>query len=257
MLVKTGCSRKNRMPELPGIVLVVEGTSDVRVVRGFAERALLEKSADFDSSLLTWRGLDDGTDFVQWSGVLRVIKDRRIERRYGHFPGKISDDSGLVYARQARNALTLCHEAGMPLAVILVCDADSQPERLEGLKQAREDHQSFYEPDYPVVVGMANPCREAWVLCGFEAKDHEKQKLLAKTKELTFDPTREAHKLNTSNSVRNAKQVLEFLIENEVDREEPCWNETIYAHFFKHGDQCGLKAYLEEVQEHLSPLIGI
>ncbi len=254
MLVKTGCSRKPKMPELPGIVLVVEGTSDLRVVRGFAERALLEKSADFDSSLLTWRGLDDGREFVQWSRILRLMQERRIGRRYGHFEGEIS---GEPYAHQARNALTLCHEIGLPLAVILVCDEDSQPERLEGLRQARADHKKFYEPDYPVVVGMANPCREAWVLCGFEARDHEKQKLLEKTKELTFDPTREPHKLNTANAERNAKRVLESLIENDIDREEPCWNKTAFEHFLSHGDQCGLKAYLEEVQEFLAPLLGI
>ncbi len=242
------------MPELPGIVVVVEGVSDVRVVRGFAERALLEKSADFNSSLLTWRGLDDGSLFVQWSVVLHVMQERRIGRRYGHFEGEIS---GEPYAYQARNALTLCHEVGMPLAVVLVCDADSQPERLGGLKQARENHEKFYEPHYPVVVGMANPCREAWVLCGFESKDNEKLKLLAKTKELTFDPTREPHKLNTANTERNAKRVLESLIGNDLDREELCWNETMFQHFFNHGAQCGLKAYLEEVQDRLSPLLGI
>jgi hypothetical protein len=254
MLVKTGCSRKPKMPELPGIVLVVEGTSDVRVVRGFAERALLEKSADFDSSLLTWRGLDDGREFLQWSRILRIMQERRIGRRYGHFEGEIS---GEPYAHQARNALTLCHEIGMPLAVILVCDEDSQPERIEGLNQAREDHKKFYEPDYPIVVGVANPCREAWVLCGFEARDSEKQKLLDKTRELTFDPTRDSHKLTTADTVRNAKRVLESLIGSDFDREVRCWNETNFEHFFNHGTQCGLKAYLEEVQEHLSPLLGI
>jgi hypothetical protein len=198
--------------------------------------------------------LDDGREFLQWSRILRIMQERRIGRRYGHFEGEIS---GEPYAHQARNALTLCHEIGMPLAVILVCDEDSQPERIEGLNQAREDHKKFYEPDYPIVVGVANPCREAWVLCGFEARDSEKQKLLDKTRELTFDPTRDSHKLTTADTVRNAKRVLESLIGSDFDREVRCWNETNFEHFFNHGTQCGLKAYLEEVQEHLSPLLGI
>jgi hypothetical protein len=242
------------MPELPGIVLVVEGTSDVRVVRGFAERALLEKSADFDSSLLTWRGLDDSREFLQWSRVLRIMQERRIGRRYGHFEGEIR---GEPYAHQARNALTLCHEIGMPLAVILVCDEDSQPERLEGLKQAREDHKSFYEPDYPIVVGLANPCREAWVLCGFKLRDSERQKLLDKIGKLPFDPTREPHKLTTAHLPHNAKRVLEALTDNNWELEEPCWTQANFQHLLLHGDQCKLKAYLEEVQEHLAPLLGI
>ncbi len=255
MSVKTGCSRKPKMPELPGIVVMLEGTSDVRVVRGFAERALLEKSADFEPSLLSWRGLDDGTRFSQWSGVLRVMQERRIARRYGHFPGFISGDA---YARQARNALALCHEVGMPLAVILVCDADSQPERLDGLKQAREDHAIFYESDYPIVVAVADPCREAWVACGFVPQDEkEHQKLRDIQRTVSFDPTREPHRLNTARAERDAKRVLDSLTEEDQEREEACWSKTDFEHLKTYGETCGLKAYLEEVQEHLSPLLGI
>jgi hypothetical protein len=73
MLVKTGCSRKNKMSEPVEVIIVVEGTSDVRVVKGFAERALLEKSVDFDPSLLTWRGLSEGTLSILWQDVRHEI----------------------------------------------------------------------------------------------------------------------------------------------------------------------------------------
>jgi hypothetical protein len=227
-------------------------------VRGFAERALLEKSADFEPSLLVWRGLDDGTKFVQWSGVLRIMQERRIGRRYGHFPGVISRDPGVIYAHKARDALTLCHECGMPLAVILVCDADSQPERLEGLRQAREEHKRFYESDYPIVVAVADPCREAWVACGFVPEDEkEHQRLKDVQKAVSFDPTREPHRLNTAKTERDAKRVLDSLTEEDQEREEICWGKTDFEHLKTYGEKCGLKAYLEEVQEHLSPLLGI
>ena len=245
------------MPELPAVIIVVEGSSDVRVVRGFAERALLEVAPDFSPALLKWRGLDDGTPFVRWSGVLEEIRRRRIVRRYGHFEGAVSEDPGEIYAHQARNALTLCHMCGLPLAVVLVCDADSQPERLEGLRQARADHGLFYEPKYPIVVGVADPCREAWVLCGFEPRDHERQVLLEKTRELTFDPTRAAHRLNTSDSPRQAKRVLESLTGGDLDREERCWSETNFLTLHSSGVECGLQAYLEEVQQRLVVLFGL
>lgn len=244
------------MPELPAVIVVVEGNSDVRVVRGFAERALLEVAPDFTPELLEWRGLDDGTPFVRWSGVLEEIRKRRIVRRYGHFEGAVSEDAAKIYAHQARNALTLCHACGLPLAVVLVCDADSQPERLEGLKQARADHESFYKPEYPIVVGVADPCREAWVLCGFEPRDHEQPALLEKIRELTFDPTRAAHKLNTSNSPRHAKRVLEFLTNGDLYREELCWSKAEFLTLHSSGLECGLQAYLEEVQQRLVVLFG-
>ncbi len=243
------------MPELPGIILVVEGTSDARVVRGFAERALLEQDSDFDASLFVWRGLDDNTEFLQWLNVKRLMLEHKVSRNYGHFEGKISDDAGKIYAHQARNALTLCSAVGMPLAIILVCDADTQPERLEGLNQAREAHQFLNGDAYPIVVGVADPCREAWVLCGFEAQEHEQKKLADLTREINFNPTREAHKLTTAEKPHNAKRILERCVDN-LEREELCWTQTNYQRFLKHGAYCGLKAYLEEVQEHFPVLLG-
>ena len=237
--------------------MVLEGTSDVRVVRGFAERALLEQDSDFDANLFSWRGLDDNTEFVQWLNVSKMMLERKISRRYGHFEGEISGDAGKIYAHQARNALRLCHAIGLPLAVILVCDADSQPQRLEGLEQARKDHQIFAEPDYPIVVGIADPCREAWVLCGFEVQGHEQKKLIDLTRELNFDPTRAPHKLTTAERPHNAKRVLKLLTDKiDLEREELCWKETRYQWFLDYGTECGLKAYLEEVQEHLPVLLG-
>ncbi len=232
------------------------GSSDVRVVRGFAERALLELSADFTPELFEWRGLDDATSFLQWSRVLRIMQDRRIGRRYGHFEGEIGVGPGEIYARQARNALTLCHECGLPLAVVMVCDADAQPQRLRGLKQAREEHERLYESAYPIVAGMADPCREAWVLCGFEPQGQERQRLLDKTRELKFNPTKVPHKLTTANLPHNAKRVLEALIGADPDREEPSWTEANYEHLRLSGAECRLKDYLEEVQERLGPLLG-
>jgi hypothetical protein len=244
------------MPELHGIILVVEGSSDVRTVRGFAERALFEKSTDFDSSLFQWRGIDDDTPFLQWSRVKNLMRDRKVSRRYGHFEGSISEDPGEIYARQARNALTLCHELGMPLAVVMVCDADAQPQRLEGLKQARVDHENFYASDYPVVIGVANPCREAWVMCGFEAKSHELDVLARIARDLTFDPIRTPHRLTTAELPHNAKRVLESFVTNP-ERETACWQEGEYRRFHANGSLCGLKEYLEEVEKRLAVLLGV
>jgi hypothetical protein len=258
MLVRTGCSRKSKMPEPVEVIIVVEGTSDVRVVKGFAERALLEKSNNFDPDSLKWRGLREGTSSILWQDVRHEIRERTRVRLHANFRKKLSDDPSKVYEYPATKALLLCHEHGKPQAVVMMCDADSQPERIKGLNQAREKHIKLYGSDYPIIVGMPDPCREAWVVCGFTPKNSKEQKRFNDIqKRLDFDPTREPHRLNTANAERNAKRVLGELIDKDVDREEPCWTQADFQHLLLHGDQCKLKAYLEEVQEHLSPLLGI
>ena len=103
------------MPDLPGIIMVLEGTSDVRVIRGFAERALLEQDSDFDTNLFSWRGLDDNTEFLQWTGLIKeLIRKQKTDREHGHFKNELSDDPGEPYAKRTRDVLQLCHKIGMP-----------------------------------------------------------------------------------------------------------------------------------------------
>jgi hypothetical protein len=243
-----------QIAEIPqGIILVVEGNSDVRVLRGFAERALGEQSADFSPDLLTWRGLDEQSSSLYWDDTDKEAKARRIAPILGYFNGLPAK----TYATRARIALTLCHRAN-PLAVVLVCDADHQPERLAGLQQARESH---FSKKYPIAVAVANPCREAWVLAGFEPQNQQEQQALAALhKELDFNPAQMPERLREkkqSGDARNAKRVLEALGLGELERERLCWLVTAYDQLQKNGNKCGLTGYLNEVRQYIPPLLGL
>jgi hypothetical protein len=117
----------------------------------------------------------------------------------------------------------------LPDAVVLVRDADRQLERRTGLEQAREDRAW----PFPVIIGLAVPNRENWVLTGFEP-----QEALAQARRETGD----------------LKRVLQLLVGDDYDREEACWTECPLEILTERGQSNGLAEYLEEVRTRLVPL---
>ena len=251
------------MPDTGHIILIAEGTSDPRVAQGFLTRAIQELDAFVDLSWIVWRGLEAGTDFLPWHRAKSLAKERRIQIR-----GRFRDADGLMIentdekAVDVRRALNLCdfffQEVGKPLAVLMFFDSDGKPERLDGAKQARTDH-AHSRPEYEVILGMAHPCREAWLVCAFQA-EHEAEKNLLETlqKELSFHPCREPERLNTAREhPRNAKTVLSRLTSESLEREQAILEKADFAHLQTHGKDCGLADFLEEVKEKLAPLLGV
>ncbi len=239
------------MPETADIVVVLEGSSDLLVVRGFAERALLEATPDFVPSFFVWRGLEIHQPYLLWRDVDIELKQRRITQLYGKFDGL----KGSPYAFRTRHALLLAHHAN-PLAVVLVCDADNQPERLLGLQQARDSH---FAKQYPVLVAVANPCREAWLVCAFVPQnDADRMLLETLQQELFFHPCQQPERLNTqAGHIRDAKTVLNRLTNGLPEREDQILELAIFSHLEQHGQTCGLAAFLEEVRSKLAPLLGV
>ncbi len=239
------------MPETADIVLILEGNSDLRVVRGLAERALLEATPDFVADFFVWRGLESHQPYLLWRDVNVELRQRRMTRLYGKFNGL----EGSPYAFRTRHALLLAHHAN-PLAVVLVCDADNQPERLLGLQQARDSH---FADHYPVVVAVANPCREAWLVCGFTPQNNTEKNLLETLhQELSFQPCLQPERLKTADShVRNAKTVLSRLTSGSLEREHQILELAVFSRLLEHGQNCGLTAFLEEVRSKLAPLLGV
>jgi hypothetical protein len=240
------------------IVLVCEGPTDPRVARGFAERVLQEKIGHWEDLTASnihpdWQGLRASENRLEWKAVSREYVDAGLRKKHGFFN---EDLSGEPDALAARKALTLIqHLRPEAIAVVLVRDADNQPERLTGLNQARAEHES--QPNSLIVVlGVAKPNREAWVLLGFQPKTEAERGRLEELKRAnSFDPTREPHRLNSKNGdSRDPKFVLKHLTDDDLVREEPCWLETPLAVFHAHGVVHGLKAYLEEVESRLVPL---
>jgi hypothetical protein len=241
------------------IVLVCEGPTDPRVARGFAERVLQEKVGHWDDLTASdihpdWQGLRASENRLEWDNVPREYVNAGLRKRHGHFDG---DLPGEPDARAGRKALALVsHFRPDAFAVVLLRAADDQPERLLGLNQARTEHEGQPNP-LKVVIGVAKPNREAWVLLGFQPKnDTERNRLEALKQQNSFDPTREPHRLRAKDEgdTRNGKFVLKKLTGNNFAREEPCWSETSLEILQTNGEPCGLKAYLEEVESRLVPV---
>lgn len=170
---------------------------------------------------------------------------------YGHFDGR----PGEADARMARLALLLFAALSRrPDAVVLVRDSDGDSRRRLGLEQARSDRTWPFE----IIIGVAEPKRECWVLAGFEAKDREEEERLRKVMErLAFHPVHEAYRLaaREHGAKTDAKVALKELTQSDAERERECLSGTPLPILEERGKDTGLAAYLMEVRERLVPVM--
>jgi hypothetical protein len=211
-----------------GLAVVCEADADRRIATALADRVLCRDvewiEPDSLGSHRRWRGLDSGSSHLEWHEA--KAKAGALGRKaHGDFKGR----PGAPDAFAARRALLLLMSRQLPDAVVLVRDADRQLERRTGLEQAREDRAW----PFPVIIGLAIPKRESWVLAGFEP-----QEALAQARRETGD----------------LKRVLELLVGDDYDREQACWTECPLEILTERGQFNGLTEYLEEVRTRLVPL---
>lgn len=246
--------------------VVCEASADQRTACGLADRVLRERVDWLDDpavlgAVRQWRGLDDRTEepFLKWAHVNEAFKSSRpsahagVRSIFGPFNGEAAQPDAL----SARKALLLF--AGLkrpPKAVLLVRDSDADPERkdAQGLKQVRE---KFPWP-FQVVIGMAHPKREAWVLAGFEPRTADEESRLHKLRaRLSLDPIAASHELeaSTHGAKKDVKRALGELTEDDYERELQCVEETPLAVLEQRGQKNGLAAYLNEIRERLVPIL--
>lgn len=231
------------------LAVVCEAERDRYTATSLADRILCQdvewiepKSLDLHR---TWRGLTDGQAFLDWHALKKVkIKP------HGHF----NDQPGAQGALMARKALLLLSTcANPPDAVLLIWDSDRQDQRQEGLRQARAERPW----PFPVVIGLAHPERESWVLVTFEpASPREEERLREITRELGFDPRQRPTSLNDpgKSNPRNLKRVLALLTGEDRDREDACWLACDLRVLSAKGQDTGLAEFIEEVRSRLVPL---
>jgi hypothetical protein len=241
-------------------VVVAEAEADARLVCDLADRIFLEESPDWiDEALLpnlrNWSGFDHPT-YTRWPAIKAAIREHHTRPHYlGYVQGK---PQGAACA-ESRKAILLAIERQKSRkidALILAKDIDSQPERREGMRQARDEKQG----ELVVVMATPNPKREAWVLNGFVCNGaDEEQKLSRICQQLSFNPCEEAHRLRyssrTSRPDRDPKRILGDLTNQNSEREERCWKETALSILQARGRQTHLEEFLSEVRERLLPLL--
>lgn len=241
-------------------VMIVESDADFRTASELANRIFVEQIEWIEpylSQLLQWSGLSPSEDFTCWKDV-KVIYDE-LKTQGIHLPRYLGGrERGADFAASSKilNMVErLKKDRGRKIqAVILIRDLDNQPERRIGMEQARTGS------SINVIIGTANGKREAWVLNGYVCQNNEEEIILDQlTKQLTFDPTLESHRLQETTfeepkRIRNAKVVLEILIKGNHEREAQCWQDTDLALLLKRGGNTGLTSYMLEVAQ-LAPLL--
>ena len=248
-------------------VVIVESSADARTATKLAERVLIEEVEWLEPELLQnlfrWSGLEPETEHSCWKDVGTIVKNAKeaglpIPKFLGHSKtGALKADGAA--AMKILNLVRVLQKRRQIRAVIFVRDLDHQPERREGIEQARSEH-SARQPKLEIIIGAANRMREAWVLNGFVASQAETRILEEIKAQLNFDPCQEPHKLRSNSSEeldrsRNPKVVLEKLTGGNYSREQQCWEETSLELLRQRGKDTGLTAYLEEVEQRLVPIL--
>lgn len=231
--------------------IVGEARADRDAACGLADRVLLEDVHWLDAETLDayrhWRGFTPEAHFLRWASVSDEWKLLGLKPIFGEF-GEQPD------ARMARKALLLFAQAERrPDAVVLMRDSDAQRDST-GLEQAR-DHNPW---PFKVIIGLAHPKRECWVLAGFDPKSAQEVECLAKEeRRLSFHPVRDAHLLTAREhgAKKDAKVALDALTQSDKERERECLEETALETLRERGGNTGLTTYLAEVRERLVPIL--
>lgn len=251
------------------VIVIVESGADARTATKLAERVLKEKFDWLDDDSLQyyfqWTGLESETEFSCWRDIIKIIEDAKEKLKYkpsrflGHDSNGVPLKADGAASIKVLNLVRFLQRTRQIKAILFIRDLDNQPERKEGIEQARLEHLNK-TPKLEIIIGAADPKREAWVLNGFIAFDDEKVILEDIKNKLSFDPSIEPKRLRSTSEkeperIRNIKFVVEQLTGKDMEREKQCWEETSLEILRVRGVKTGLMAYLQEVEERLSVII--
>ncbi len=248
-------------------VVIVESSADAQIATKLAERVLVEKvdwlELDLLQSLFKWSGLEEKTEHSCWRDIGSIIERAKasglpMPKFLGHNKtGALKADG--ASAMKILNLIRLLHlkRNRQIEAVLFIRDLDNQPERRQGIEQARLAHMER-QPKLEIIIGTANRMREAWVLNRFIPSNSEETQILEDIKtKLKFDPCEDAHKLRSNSweepdRVRNPKVVIERLTRGNSSREQLCWEETSLELLRARARHTGLTVYLDEIEQLIS-----
>lgn len=236
-------------------VVVCEAAADFTTASNIVDRIVCQSIDWIEPEIIvhlrTYQGAESARPFLLWKEITERSRGARV-RHGGHFEGQPGKADALV-ARRALQTIRL--KLSNIAAVLLIRDLDDQPERRTGLEQARNESDLKDQ----IVIGLAEPMRECWVLAGFEPLDDlENSVLEALRKELKFDPREKAERLTAKHDheIRSPKRVLNRLTRNARDREAVCWNDAKLDTLRERGRDTGLAAFIQEVEERIVPLFS-
>ncbi len=236
------------------IAVICEARADCETATTLSDRVFVETidwvEEDTCQHYRHYRGESDNDPFLKWTDA------KHEARRYGvHVHGHKGDARPRPEAKMAERALLLlATRTSPPDAVILMRDADKEHSRREGFEQAR----AAREWPFKIAIGVADPKRECWILAGFEAQTEEERRcLVEERRSLGFDPCIDARELTAAEegAKKDAKRVLFALTGGDHERERACLVAIPLDRLRERGVRTGLTDYLDDVEEHIVPLV--
>ena len=241
-------------------IVVAEARADAQIACELADRVFVEDEESpgwLDEDLLkhlrVWAGFERGTTFTKRASIKQFARQRRI----GPIGHRRAGGPGSIGFAEARKTIILAERLmnGRSIhALLLIYDLDTQADQKAGMEEARAEVSGDV---LRVVIGAANPKREARVLNGFEPETLAEDKSLAELRQdLGFNPCEWAERLTAKKDTakRSARRVLGVLTKDSYEREQKCWQETPLDLLKRRGEKTGLHDYLVEV-EGLLPLL--
>jgi len=235
-------------------IVVYEAAADFTTATELADRVITRNIDWLEDTLehqRQWIGEDQPGSRLTWKSIPNRARELGIRVR-GHFDG----EPGLPDAQAARRAIAYVLERFEKVdGILLIRDTDNQVERRAGLEQAR----AVYAAVVRIVLGVAIPMRECWVISGFDAEnDDEQQRLTSETQKLGANPNLHSHTLTAGQeqALRSPKRVLAALTDGNWDRERKCWQTTPLTALETRGQSNGLAEYLNEIKRLVVPLIS-
>jgi hypothetical protein len=252
------------------VVVIVESRMDAVTATKLAERVLVEKidwlEPESLQHLFKWTGLESGTEHSCWKDIGDIInraeKDGIPKPRFlGHGKTGVLKADGAIAIKTLKLIKLLHRKKSRKIAAVLfIRDLDNQPERRQGIEQARIE-QIDEQPGIEIIIGTADRMREAWVLNSFMPLNLEEKQIIQQiTTKLSFDPCDEAHRLRSNSweepdRIRNPKVIVEQLTGGDISREQQCWEETDLEILRSRGKKTGLTDYLNEVEQRLISIL--
>ena len=253
-------------------IVIGESRADAEISTKLVERILVEKidwlESDSIQYLFGWSGLQENTPHSCWKDIkiiinyfqqksdFRVPKYKRSREAAGGSP--LKPDAAISI--KVLNLVRFLQGTREIQAILLIRDLDNQPERRDGLEQARLQHLN-QSPKLEIAIGTANGKREAWVLNGFMTLNKEEESILDEIKtELKFDPCLESYRLRSPSKqepeiIRNPKFVVARLTGEDWERECKCWAETDLQIIRERGVEMRLSDYMNEIEARLVPIV--
>lgn len=252
------------MPRTNAIFLLAEAQADAETVTCIADRLLLqhapseeERECGLNSTWLKtrreWKGLEGETRFTKWTGIKELAKQHRIRVLGGGGMDRDMLRKAVLVAERVRGE--------NPRWMVVSRDLDTQhpEERRTSLEHIREEYRA---QGWCIVLAVAAPFREAWVLHGFVPESSgEKSALKDERAKLGFDPTLSPEKLTAQNETakQNAKRVLNTLLasaRSRRDREQACLEQTPLTTLrekARHTGGSGLSTFFDDFESVFLP----